>query len=71
MTNLTIVNDVKKSVDKKELDDLPPLVRDEKKVKEKKKIKTLTSNKLLARILVSLAQIKVGNISYKLRNGIR
>ena len=71
MTNLTIVKDVKKSVDKKELDDLPPLVRDEKKVKEKKKIKTLTSNKLLARILVSLAQIKVGNISYKLRNGIR
>ena len=71
MTNLTIVNDVKKSVDKKELDDLPPLVRDEKKVKEKKKIKALTSNKLLARILVSLAQIKVGNISYKLRNGIR
>ena len=68
---MTIVNDVKKSVDKKELDDLPPLVRDEKKVKEKKKIKTLTSNKLLARILVSLAQIKVGNISYKLRNGIR
>ena len=65
------MNDVKKSVDKKELDDLPPLVRDEKKVKEKKKIKTLTSNKLLARILVSLAQIKVGNISYKLRNGIR
>ena len=71
MTNLIIVNDVKKSVDKKELDDLPPLVRDEKKVKEKKKIKALTSNKLLARILVSLAQIKVGNISYKLRNGIR
>ena len=36
MTNLTIENGVKKSADKKELGDLPPLVGDEEKVKDEK-----------------------------------
>ena len=42
------MNDVKKSVDKKELDDLPPLVRDEKKVKEKKKDKNLDFKQIVS-----------------------
>ena len=48
---------------------MPPLEGDEK-VKEGKGLKILTTNKL-NRILILLAQIKVGNNSYKLKNEIR
>ena len=48
---------------------MPPLVGDEQE-KEEKGIKLLTSNKLLTRLPVLLAQIKAGNNSYKLENEI-
>ena len=53
-----------------ELDDMPPLEGDEE-VKEGKRLKILTPNKLLTRLPVLLAQIKAGNNSYKLKNEIR
>ena len=37
----------------------------------KKRIKILTSNKLLNKVPVSLTQIKAGNMSYKLKAKIR
>ena len=41
-------------------------------VKEEKRVKMLTPNKLLTRLPILLAQIKTGNNSYKLeKNGIR
>ena len=49
---------------------MPPL-GDEEEVKEGKGSKILTSNKLLTRLLVLLAQIKAGNKSNKLKNEIR
>ena len=48
---------------------MPPLVGDEQE-KEEKRIKLLTSKKLLTRLLVLLAQIKARNNSYKLENEI-
>ena len=42
-----------------------------KKVKERKRLKILTPNKLLTRLSILLAQIKVGNDSNKLKNEIR
>ena len=50
---------------------MPPLEGDEEKVKEGKGLKILTSNKLLTRLPILLAQIKAGNNSYKLKSGIR
>ena len=61
--------DTTKKSDKKEsvnLSDMSPLEGDEK-VKEGKGLKILTPNKLLTRLPALLAQIKVGNNSYKLK----
>ena len=49
---------------------IPPLEID-KEVKEGKRLKILTSNKLLTRLPILLPQIKAGNTSYKLKNKIR
>ena len=49
---------------------MPPLEGD-KEVKEGKRLKVLTPNKLLTRLPLFLAQIKAGNNSYKLKNEIR
>ena len=56
--------------DEEELDDLPPL-EDYKEVKERRGLKILTTNKLLTRLSVLLAQIKTGYNSNKLKNKIR
>ena len=61
-------SDKEESVD---LPDMPPLEDDEKEVKERKGLKILTPNKLFTRSPILLAQIKVGNNSYKLKNEIR
>ena len=50
---------------------MSPLEGDEKKVKEGKKFKILTPNKLLTRLPIILAQIKAGNNSYKLKSETR
>ena len=54
-----------------DLSDMQPLEGDKEKVKERKRLKILTPNKLLTRLLAFLAQIKAGNNSYKLKNPIR
>ena len=54
---------------KEELDDLP--LEGDEEVKEGKRIKILTPNKLLIKLPILLAQIKAGNNSYKLKNKIR
>ena len=51
--------------------DIPPLEGDEEEAKERKGLKIFTSNKLLTRLPILLAQIKAGNNSYKLKNEIR
>ena len=56
--------------DEEKLDDLPPL-EDYKEVKERRGLKILTTNKLLTRLSVLLAQIKTGYNSNKLKNKIR
>ena len=56
--------------DEEKLDDLPPL-EDYKEVKEGRGLKILTTNKLLTRLSVLLAQIKTGYNSNKLKNKIR
>ena len=56
--------------DEEKLDDLPPL-EDYKEVKERRELKILTTNKLLTRLSVLLAQIKTGYNSNKLKNKIR
>ena len=55
--------------DEEKLDDLPPL-EDYKEVKERRGLKILTTNKLLTRLSVLLAQIKTGYNSNKLKNKI-
>ena len=50
---------------------MPPLEEDKKGVKEGKGLKRLTSNKLLFRLPIILAQIKHQNDSNKLKNEIR
>ena len=65
--------DIKESTDKEEsidLSNMSPLECDEE-IKEGKEIEILTPNKLLTRLPISLAQIKVGNNSNKLKNEIR
>ena len=56
--------------DEEKLDDLPPL-EDYKEVKERRGLKILTTNKLLTRLSVLLAQIKTEYNSNKLKNKIR
>ena len=43
----------------------------DEEVKEGKRLKIMTLNKLLTRLLLFLAQIKAGNNSYKLKNKIK
>ena len=45
-----------------------PLLEGDEEVKEGKWIKISTPNKLLARLPILLAEIKVGNNSFKLEN---
>ena len=66
-TNKKESNDKKESVDLSEMS----LLEDDKEVKEGKGIKILTPNKLLTRLPISLAQIKVQNNLYKLKKEIR
>ena len=49
---------------------MPPLKGDDEKVKEGTGIEILTPKKLLSRFPVLLAQIKVGNNSYNMKNEI-
>ena len=49
---------------------MPPLEGDEEKVKGKG-LKILTSNELLTRLPILLAQINAGNNSYELKNETR
>ena len=60
-------SDEEESVD---LSDMSPLEGYEEKVKEGKRLKILTPNKLLTRLPILLARIKAGNNSYKLTNEI-
>ena len=54
------------------LSDMPPtLESDEEEIKEGKRLKILTPNKLLFRLPILLVQIIVGNNSRKLQNEIR
>ena len=48
-----------------------PLEDEEEEVKEEKELKILTSNKLLTRIPILLAQAKAGKNLYKLKYEIR
>ena len=50
-----------------DIPDMPPLEDGEEEVKEGKGLKILTTNKLLNRLRMLLAQIKAGNNSYKLK----
>ena len=43
----------------------------DEEVKEEKRLKIMTLNKLLSRLPLFLAQIKAGNNSYKLKNKIK
>ena len=51
----------------KEKSDILPLEGDEEEVRERKGLKTLTPNKLLARLPILKVQIQSGNNSYKLK----
>ena len=67
-------NDTIRKSEKEEfidLSDMPPLEVGEEEVKEGKGLKILTSNKLLIRLPILLAQMKARNNSYKLKNEIR
>ena len=68
------LSDKKELADKEEtvdLSDMLPLEGDEEEVKGGKRLKVLTPNKLLTRLLMLLAQIKAGSNSCKLKNEIR
>ena len=60
----------KKLDDKEELDETPALEGDEK-VKKGKRLKILTTNELLIRLPLLIAQTKIGTNSKKLKNEIR
>ena len=49
----------------------PPLESEEEEMKERKRLKILTPNKLLSRLPIWLVQMIVGNNSSKLQNEIR
>ena len=57
----------RQKADDEDLSNIPPLENNEKEQKEEKKLKTLTSNKLLTRISIMLAQTKAQNNSCKLK----
>ena len=61
------LTDREESVD---LSETSPLEGDDE-VEEGKRLKILTPNKLLTILPILLAQIKVGNNSYKLKNEVR
>ena len=50
---------------------MSPLEGDEEEIKEGKRLKILTPNKLSIRLPILLAQIKAGNNSNKLKREIR
>ena len=50
---------------------MSPLEGDEEEVKEGQELNKVIPNKSLTRFLISLAQVKAGNSSYKLKNEIR
>ena len=54
-----------------DISEIPPLEGQEEEVKEGKGLNILTPNKPLTRLPILLAQIKVGNNLYKLKNEIR
>ena len=66
-----MVNRIKKNQLMKKEDDLPPLEGNEEKVKEGKVLNILTTNKVLTRLPVLLAQVRSGNTLYKLKKEIR
>ena len=66
-----MVNRIKKNQLMKKADDLPPLEGNEEKVKEGKVLNILTTNKVLTRLPVLLAQVRSGNTLYKLKKEIR
>ena len=73
---MTVINDIKKKLDYSsdefvDISDMPLLEGDEETGKEHKVLKTLTPKKLLTRLPISLAEIKAGNNSYKLKYEIR
>ena len=61
----------RQKADDEDLPPMPPLEGDEEEVKEGKRLKILTPNKLLTRLLILLAQTKAGSNSHKLKNEIR
>ena len=66
-----------RETDYKQLDstDMPDLESEEsaaqKRNQQEKALKTLTPNQMLSRLPISLAQLKAGNNSEKLKNEIR
>ena len=74
-------NDTERRSDKEESNKSPlegvkeesniPATEDDEEVKGEKRLKILTSNKLLTRLQILLPQIKTGNNSYTLKNEIR
>ena len=50
---------------------MSPLEGDEEEVKEGQELNKVIPNKSLTRLPISLAQVKAGNSSYKLKNEIR
>ena len=57
--------------DEEKLDEMAQREGDEEEIKEEKRLKILTTNKLLTRLPILLAIIKAGNNSYKLKNKVR
>ena len=54
-----------------DISSMQPLEDDEEEIKQGKRIKILTRNKLLTGLPISIVQIKVRNNSNKLKNGTR
>ena len=50
---------------------MSPLEGDEEEIKEGQELNKVIPNKSLTRLPISLAQVKAGNSSYKLKNEIR
>ena len=65
----------KKSAEQPDATDIPELESEEsaaqRKKQEAKGLKILTPNQMLSRLAISLAQLKAGNNSEKLKNEIR
>ena len=71
LSDATRESDKEESSDTTKTPSMPPLEDDKEEVKERIGLKILTQNKLLTRLSILLAQIKVGNNSYKSKNEIR